>query len=528
MGASLRSHHKNLFVGIDDATSPLTNKFPPTMSSLVSTLGLSRFPALLSVLNEFSDLLNESDLESKGFSDEKEFWHAMECAFSVRHLAVKSRESLGKKMIDPWQQEKEYVDTGDSVASLPSTTKGEKGVEKSFPIGEEILVARVALLESLSEALDEVVARRVAVSSTSTTSTSTATSSSSSSPIPPMEPAPATSSSAHGAYTPRLIRLSSRYGFAEEPHLVKAMAILCLRQSYVTHYMRSVFVSNGFNDGEAACVSRAVLEELCGMNCAQVETFMEEKQEHVSEGIVVIDEQYDGNKLPRLCKEAVIVLSGIGELKADDRLKLSSTAVLEVLEEEEGGGSATAKGSAATGSSSDETFDVELRAIADDAEGEAGMAAATARMEVDEGDDDGGDGEDKGYTDEQPTSSPLTLIKTLTADAAKTVKAMSDAAERAAKEKEEQEKEKSASELKRPAPLLPLSASASPLDGCMGMGMGVGTPLGEDGDRAALTLDGEHRAYESSLAYLSDKFQEMVQVCPVSRVRGSGSGVSLF
>ena len=82
--------------------------------------------------------------------------------------------------------------------------------------------------------------------------------------------------------------------------------------------MRSVFVSNGFNDGEAACVSRAVLEELCGMNCAEVESFMDEKQEHVVEGIVVIDEQYDGNKLPRLCKEAVTVLSGTGELKPDE------------------------------------------------------------------------------------------------------------------------------------------------------------------------------------------------------------------
>eukprot|EP00246_Nothoceros_aenigmaticus_P015199 TRINITY_DN6205_c0_g1_i3.p1 TRINITY_DN6205_c0_g1~~TRINITY_DN6205_c0_g1_i3.p1 ORF type:complete len:1045 (-),score=220.48 TRINITY_DN6205_c0_g1_i3:28-2925(-) len=80
--------------------------------------------------------------------------------------------------------------------------------------------------------------------------------------------------------------------------------------------------------------------DLCGMSLLEVEEFLDDKRTHMSEGIIVgqvmyLQDDYDGKTI-RMTNEAVSVLL-LRPLKTEQRLKLSKTELLNVMEASQAG-----------------------------------------------------------------------------------------------------------------------------------------------------------------------------------------------
>ncbi|KAL3696624.1 hypothetical protein R1sor_010700 [Riccia sorocarpa] len=70
--------------------------------------------------------------------------------------------------------------------------------------------------------------------------------------------------------------------------------------------------------------------ELCGMSLLEVEDFLDDKRTHMTEGIIIGQDDYDGKTI-RMTNEAVSVLL-LRPLKTEQRLKFSKTELLNVME----------------------------------------------------------------------------------------------------------------------------------------------------------------------------------------------------
>ncbi|GLJ32583.1 hypothetical protein SUGI_0655660 [Cryptomeria japonica] len=75
---------------------------------------------------------------------------------------------------------------------------------------------------------------------------------------------------------------------------------------------------------------KEIAMELCGMSFLEVEQFLDDKRTHISEGIIIGQDEYEG-KTVRMINEAISALL-LGSLNTEQRLKLSKTELLNVME----------------------------------------------------------------------------------------------------------------------------------------------------------------------------------------------------
>ncbi|CAM6102058.1 unnamed protein product [Calypogeia fissa] len=119
---------------------------------------------------------------------------------------------------------------------------------------------------------------------------------------------------------PLVVRVASRYGLTTgESDLFQ---LLFMRGASKAVAVRAVL---GVKQED-----KEIAMELCGMSLLELEDFLDDKRSHMTEGIIVGQDDYDGKTI-RMTNEAVSVLL-LRPLKTDQRLKLSKTELLNVME----------------------------------------------------------------------------------------------------------------------------------------------------------------------------------------------------
>lgn len=123
---------------------------------------------------------------------------------------------------------------------------------------------------------------------------------------------------------PVILRLAHRYELsAAESDLFQLLFVNGASRSVSFHA-----VTGGKQDAEEMAM------KLCRMNLLEFEEFVDDKRTHISEGIIVLQVDYNGKTI-RMAKEAISALL-LRPLDTDQRLKLSKTELLNVMETSNG------------------------------------------------------------------------------------------------------------------------------------------------------------------------------------------------
>ncbi|CAL1166210.1 unnamed protein product, partial [Cladocopium goreaui] len=121
---------------------------------------------------------------------------------------------------------------------------------------------------------------------------------------------------------PRGVQVERRYNLkASESELFR---LLVVRESATSRLLCRYLSSHSGSDVDSALCS------LCHSSKLDVQAFLQEKRQYVTEGILRIQDGYGDSKEPSISPEAVHALLG-KELTTEQRLKLSSTAIDAVI-----------------------------------------------------------------------------------------------------------------------------------------------------------------------------------------------------
>lgn len=135
---------------------------------------------------------------------------------------------------------------------------------------------------------------------------------------------------AAGHDAPRLVRLARRYSL--KPKELDMFQLLTLVQTASTVAFQtqlSYYVSYS--------QSNSLYTELCRMCKLDLENFFSDDRLHVKDGVLLVDTNYENEKLPRIKPETALAIRG-GVLERKDQLKLAGTPLLEIVQDDEGHG----------------------------------------------------------------------------------------------------------------------------------------------------------------------------------------------
>eukprot|EP00462_Mataza_sp_D1_P005789 CAMPEP_0175123610 /NCGR_PEP_ID=MMETSP0087-20121206/2337_1 /TAXON_ID=136419 /ORGANISM="Unknown Unknown, Strain D1" /LENGTH=1012 /DNA_ID=CAMNT_0016405317 /DNA_START=173 /DNA_END=3211 /DNA_ORIENTATION=- len=124
-----------------------------------------------------------------------------------------------------------------------------------------------------------------------------------------------------GKRLPRMIRLGETYKLNDKE--LKAFVFLVLKQAHQSRALRDVLQADAYT------------QEVMGLDETEQKEVMQTERAFIKEGVMLVDESYDGSKSCRLCPEAVAVITG-KSISTQAKYSLAQTAVLRVLEEDEG------------------------------------------------------------------------------------------------------------------------------------------------------------------------------------------------
>jgi len=245
-------------------------------------------PELFIAFREFkSELLASEDV---GFDNESAWWWHVEVRFVLRSFAHRLQDSIESVAL-----------RAESLSTGVGGTAG-NGAENVSCRGTEHL-ERFRLLSELVEAFERVTPRRLEACDR----------------------------------LPKSVLVEKRYGLSVSE--AEMLRLLVIEDSARSRTLRNYFAKN---DDHLTMVCG-----LCAVTKLDTINFMQEKRQHITEGIVVIkDSAYGDNREPSMSVESIHALLG-RELTVEQRLKLSST-VIEAVLDSDGAIGGTAKAAAAT------------------------------------------------------------------------------------------------------------------------------------------------------------------------------------
>ncbi|CAE7905496.1 cdc48 [Symbiodinium sp. KB8] len=253
------------------------------------------------VVSEFEEELSHTD----GFANDASWWRHIEARFGLRCLLLRLEEGLESAAVRFAAFFTSTVNEGE--ASDESWRKA-RSDRRIWEVEVEIMDR---LLKSFEQTTEPRFTDWVEVRDSASNSVH-------SGPLATLQLGPS-------AQTPRGVQVERRYGLKDsEAELLRLLVIReCARSRVVCRFLGDH--CGNLSDGNSPLCS------LCRNSRLDVQDFLQEKRQHINEGIVRIqDGGYGESKEPTVSPEAVHALMG-KELSTEQRLKLSSTVIDAVL-----------------------------------------------------------------------------------------------------------------------------------------------------------------------------------------------------
>eukprot|EP00041_Stephanoeca_diplocostata_P038019 m.1469259 g.1469259 ORF g.1469259 m.1469259 type:complete len:1133 (-) comp25141_c0_seq3:2-3400(-) len=237
--------------------------------------------SLQSVLHEFNDLVSSEEVCTTPFESNDTYWRIVELKFILRSLVHGSHKACESASF-----------LGHASGTLVSTTIADSSAVKDNTLR---VLSAVESMESCRLDAYE----------------------------------------AAGNVVPRLVRMARRYDLnAKELDMFQLLTLMLTASSIAFQTQLSYYLSDS--------QSSTLYTELCRLCKLDLENFFSDDRLHVKDGVLLVDTNYDNEKLPRIKPETALAIRG-GVLERKDQLKLAGTPLLEIVQDDEGLGNQEAQ-----------------------------------------------------------------------------------------------------------------------------------------------------------------------------------------